>query len=193
MIGLVISPFGKMAQNEERWRDYLRRVSSGEREGLALLYDETSGVVYGLALQILNDASQAGDVLLAVYRQLWSSPKQAEEASSVLAMLTTLTRRLAIAQPRGGSINEKPEKTSTALPTLESVLGQERALVVRALALIEPAQREAIELAFFSGMKDVDLAKALGISPQVIRARISAGMRKLNEALKFVNATEGNA
>jgi RNA polymerase sigma factor (sigma-70 family) len=64
---------------------------------------------------------------------------------------------------------------------------------MRALALLDPAQREAIELAFFCGMTDVELASALGVSPHDIRTRITRGMRKFNEALKLVNSTEGNA
>ncbi|HEX4489038.1 MAG TPA: sigma factor-like helix-turn-helix DNA-binding protein [Terriglobales bacterium] len=190
MIGPVITPFGKMAQNEERWRGYLRRMASGDRQGLAQLYDETSSVIYGLALRMVEDPSSAADIALDVYQQVWSSPKNVEDASSVLGALTALTRRRALGQHHNG---EKPQTIATPLPAPESILGRERALVIRALALLEPAQREAIELAFFSGMKDVELGQALGVSPQVIRARISAGMRKLNEALKLVSSTEGNA
>jgi RNA polymerase sigma-70 factor (ECF subfamily) len=182
-----------MAENEERWHEYLRRINSGDRHGLAQLYDETSSVVYGLALRILNNPSHAADVVLEVYQEVWGTVKKPDEAISVLAMLTALTRRQALGQFRDRNYSEKLEAIAIALPAPESVLGHERALVVRALELIEPAQRDAIELAFFSGMKDIELAKALGISPQVIRARISAGMRKLNQALKLVSSREGNA
>jgi RNA polymerase sigma-70 factor (ECF subfamily) len=193
MTGPVIAAFGRMAQNEERWREYLRRISSGDRQGLAQLYDETSGVVYGLALRMLDDASRAADVVLEVYQQIWNSPKKAETESSVLAWLTVLTRGQALAHVRKPKQTALPGGMAAALPAAESVLGHERELVVRALALLEPSLREAIELAFFSGMKDVELAQALGISPPVIRSRISAGMRKLSEALKLVSSTEGNA
>jgi len=179
-----------MAQNEELWRGYLRRIGSGDRQGLAQLYDETCSVIYGLALRIVDDPSVAADVVHEVYQQVWSSPKKIEEAASVLGSLTVLTRRCALGQ-RPNRAKSQPAATSLAAP--ESVLGQERALVIRALELLDPSQREAVELAFFSGMKDVELAKALGVSPQMIRGRISAGMRKLNEALKLVSSTEGNA
>ena len=59
MIGPVLTPFGRMAQNEERWRGYLRRIGSGDRQGLAQLYDETCSVIYGLALRIVDDPSVA--------------------------------------------------------------------------------------------------------------------------------------
>jgi RNA polymerase sigma-70 factor (ECF subfamily) len=190
MIGPVITPFGRMAQNEERWRGYLRRIGSGEREGLAQLYDETSNVIYGLALRIVGDPSTAADVVLEVYQQVWSAHKKVGDGISVLGGLTALTRCCALGHRSRG---ETSPPAASALPTPESILGEERALVIRALALLDPSQREAIELAFFSGMKDVELGRALGVSPQVIRARISAGMRKLNEALKLVSSTEGNA
>jgi RNA polymerase sigma-70 factor (ECF subfamily) len=79
------------------------------------------------------------------------------------------------------------------MPAPESILGHERNLVIQALALLDPAQREAIELAFFSGMTDVELGQALGAPPQLVRSRISSGMRKLNQALRLVSSTEGNA
>jgi RNA polymerase sigma-70 factor (ECF subfamily) len=190
MIGPVITPFGKMAQNEERWRGYLRRITSGDRQGLAQLYDETSSVIYGLALRMVQDPSTAADIVLDVYQQVWSSPKRVEDGSSVLGALTALTRRRALGQHRNG---EMPQAIASRSMGPESALEGERALVIQALALLEPAQREAVELAFFSGMKDVELGRALGVSPQVVRARISTGMRKLNEALKLVSSTEGNA
>jgi RNA polymerase sigma-70 factor, ECF subfamily len=190
MIGPVITPFGRMAQNEERWRGYLRRVRSGESQGMALLYDETSSVIYGLALRIVYDPSTAADVVLEVYRQVWSFPAKVEESNSVLGSLTLITRRCALGRRPDG---ESRSAATTPLPTPESVFGQERDLVIRALELLDAGQREAIELAFFSGMKDVELAQALEVSPQVIRARISAGMRKLNDVLKLVSSTEGNA
>lgn len=193
MVGPTITLFGKMAQNEERWRRYLKAIRGGDRQALTQFYDETSSVAYGLALRMLNDPAAAADVVLEVYQQVWSSPKTTEEASSVLAWLTTLTRRRALARFRNGKKSDQPSATPTAMPAPESILGHERALVVRALALLEPAQREAIELAFFSGMPDVELAQALGVSPQLIRARITTGMRKLNEALRLVSSSEGNA
>jgi RNA polymerase sigma-70 factor (ECF subfamily) len=195
MIGPVITPFGKMAQNEERWRRYLKAIRAGDRQSLAQLYDETSSVVYGLALRIVGDASVAAEVALEVYQQVWSSPQAAEDATSVLGALTVLTRRRALGQVRNGKRTVPSATTPTTMPAPDAVsaLGQERALVNRALALLDPAQREAVELAFFSGMTNVELAQALGASPLIIRTRISSGMRKLNEALRLVSSTEGNA
>jgi len=165
----------------------------GDRESLAQFYDETSGVVYGLAMRILEDPSTAAEVALEVYQQVWKSPTNFEEASSVLGWLTILTRRRARGQFRNGKKSKQPETNPRAMPAPESILGHECTLVIRALALLDPAQREAIELAFFSGMTHVELAQALGASPQLVRTRISSGMRKLNEALRLVSSTEGNA
>jgi RNA polymerase sigma-70 factor (ECF subfamily) len=193
MIGPVITPFGKMAQNEERWRRLLKAMAAGDRQSLAQFYDEISSVVYGLALRILGDPGTAADVTLEIFQEAWTSPATVEAASSILGWLTIATRRRAIAHAGKTPKNEKRADTVTTMPLPDSVLGHERSLVTRALALLEPAQREAIELAFFSGMKDVELAQALGISPQLVRNRISSGMRKLNEALRLVSTTEGNA
>jgi RNA polymerase sigma-70 factor (ECF subfamily) len=194
MIGPVLSPLGKMAQNEERWRGYLQRMRARDRQSFAQFYDETSGVVYGLALRILNDPPSAADVVVEVYQHFWSSPTPSDALTSVLASLTTTTRNLALRRLRKAERRTQlPAPVPIALPPVESVLGHERDLVTRALALLDPAQREAIELAFFCGMTDLELATALAVSPQAIRTRISTGMRKLNEALRLVSSTEGNA
>jgi RNA polymerase sigma-70 factor (ECF subfamily) len=196
MIGPVITPFGKMAQNEERWRGYLKRCHSGDRQSLAQLYDETSSVIYGLALRMLNDPSAAAEVVLEVFQQVWTSPHTIEAAGSVLASLTSMTRRQALARFNKDQKGQKPaapRSVPTTLPGVQSVLGHERDLVLRALALLDPAQREAIELAFFCGMTEVELARAVGVSPQIVKGRISSGMRKLNEALRLVSSAEGNA
>jgi|KBSMisStaDraftv2_1062788.scaffolds.fasta_scaffold03363_2 RNA polymerase sigma-70 factor (ECF subfamily) len=196
MIGPVIAPFGKMAQNEERWRGYLKRCCAGDRQSLAQLYDETSSVTYGLALRMLNHPSAAAEVVLEVYQQVWTSPHTLEATGSVLASLTSMTRRQALARVGQGEKDPKRGASGivpTSLPAAGSVLGHERDLVLRALALLDPAQREAIELAFFGGMNEVELGKALGVSRQIIKGRISSGMRKLNEALRLVSSSEGNA
>ena len=196
MIGPVITPFGKMAQNEERWRGYLKRCRTGDRQSLAQLYDETSSVTYGLALRMLNDPSAAAEVVLEIYQQVWTSPHTLEAAGSVLALLTSMTRRQALSRFGQGGKDAKqdaPETVPATPPAAGSVLGHERDLVLRALALLDPAQREAIELAFFGGMTEAELGKTLGVSKQIIKGRISSGMRKLNEALRLVSSTEGNA
>lgn len=185
-----------MAQNEERWRGYLKRCRSGERQSLAQLYDETSSVTYGLALRMLNDPAVAAEVVLEVYQQVWTSPHTLEAAGSVLASLTSMTRRQALSRFGQGEKSRKPgarENVPATSPAAGSALGHERDLVLRALALLDSAQREAIELAFFGGMTEVELVQALGVTQQIIKGRISSGMRKLNEALRLVSSGEGNA
>jgi RNA polymerase sigma-70 factor (ECF subfamily) len=196
MSGPVLSSFGKIVQNEERWRGYLKRIGSGDHQSLAQFYDESSGVVYGLALRMLSDPPAAAELVLEVYQQVWTSPETLDTASSVLASLTTITRNLALVRLRKAEKNPHAasgKAVPAAVSPPGSVLRYERELVMRALALLDPAQREAIELAFFCGMTDVELASALGVSPHDIRTRITRGMRKFNEALKLVNSTEGNA
>ena len=97
-----------MAQNEERWRGYLKRCCAGDRQSLAQLYDETSSVTYGLALRMLNHPSAAAEVVLEVYQQVWTSPHTLEATGSVLASLTSMTRRQALA--RIGQGEKDPSK-----------------------------------------------------------------------------------
>src|SRR5436305_13500202 len=71
MTNPAASSVGKIAEKEERWRSYLEEIQAGNSESLAQLYDETSSLLYGLALRILNDRSDAEEVVLDVYQKVW--------------------------------------------------------------------------------------------------------------------------
>src|SRR5258706_4557236 len=97
MIGPAALPLPKVRQNEERWRAHLDGIRAGDSESLAHLYDETSSILYGLALRVLNDPADAEEVILDVYQQVWKSTHTFDASrGSVWAWLTVLTRSRAI-------------------------------------------------------------------------------------------------
>src|ERR1039457_1449422 len=105
MIGPADSPLVKGTQNEERWRAYLDGIRSGNSESLARLYDETSGILYGLALRVLNDPADAEEVVLDVYQHVWKSTHTFDASrGSVWGWLTMMTRSRAIDKLRRGGV-----------------------------------------------------------------------------------------
>src|ERR1051326_1848322 len=193
MADTVSSPFGKVAEKEERWRGYLDRIRAGNSEALAQLYDETSILLYGLALRVLNDPSDAEEVVLDVYQQVWRSTHTFDpKRGTVWGWLTVLTRSRSIDRLRSMGSRRARElpieegfetRSTTPLPEVESIFAEERKLVRVALGTLAPEQREAIELAFFRGLTHVEVAEAMGAPLGTIKTRIRIGMRKMRDVL----------
>jgi RNA polymerase sigma-70 factor, ECF subfamily len=202
MIGPADSPLVKGTQNEERWRAYLDGIRSGNSESLARLYDETSGILYGLALRVLNDPADAEEVVLDVYQHVWKSTHTFDASrGSVWGWLTMMTRSRAIDKLRRGGVRRTRElplesgweaPSGSPMPDSESIFAQERKLVRQALGTLAAEQREAIELAFFRGLTHVEVADSLSMPLGTIKTRIRIGMRKLREALAPLAYREGN-
>jgi RNA polymerase sigma-70 factor (ECF subfamily) len=179
--------------SEQRWRLYLERIGTGDSACLQALYDETSRLLYGLAYRILGNPSDAEEVILDVYHQVWSSAKRYDSArGSVWSWLMVMTRNRAIDRMRKTNlrktlelpIEEPAERVSDAPPPeTQIIFAQERMLVRQAMATLGEEQRKAIELAFFSGLTHIEVAETLGAPLGTIKTRIRAGMQKLREAL----------
>jgi RNA polymerase sigma-70 factor (ECF subfamily) len=193
MSGSDPSPLERMARNDSRWRGYLDAMQSGQTEALAQLYDETSSIVFGLALRILRNSQDAEEVVLDVYQQIWTSRRIYDAArGTVWAWLATLTRSRAIDRLRSGGSRRARElpleigwepPSSDAIPEEESIFREERKLVRDALESLAPEQRQAIELSYFRGLTHVEVAERLGAPLGTIKTRIRGGMRRLREAL----------
>jgi len=198
----VASPFSRVAEKEERWRGYLDGIRAGNPDSLAKLYDETSSLLYGLALRVLNDAPDAEEVVLDVYQQVWRSTHTFDPGrGTVWGWLTVLTRSRAIDRLRSMGSRRAREfpleagfetRSSAPAPEVESIFAEERKLVRRALGMLAPEQREAIELAFFRGLTHVEVAEAMGAPLGTIKTRIRMGMRKMREVLA-PTLVEGNS
>jgi RNA polymerase sigma-70 factor (ECF subfamily) len=157
------------------------------------LYDETSRVLYSLAYRVLNDREDAEEVMLDVYQQVWNSAHRFDPArGNVLSWLAVMTRNRAIDRVRQSNVRRSRElqvedQVDTACdrpaPERQSILAQQQVLVRQAMATLGQEQREAIELAFYSGMSHSEVADALGEPLGTVKTRIRVGMQKLRKAL----------
>jgi RNA polymerase sigma-70 factor (ECF subfamily) len=178
---------------EQRWRTHLEGILARDAASLQALYDETSRPLYALALRILNDRDDAEEVILDVYHQVWNSAERYDSSrGNIFAWLSIITRNRAIDRVRQSKtrrtrelpIEGAPEAPSeTPGPEQQNILAQEAALVRRAIATLGKEQRQAIELAFFSGLTHSDIAEALGMPLGTIKTRIRVGLQRLRKAL----------
>src|SRR5262245_49909696 len=189
-----VNPLRQLRIREEAWAALVTRAAEGDQTALAALYDETSALVYGLALRILQDPYAAEDVTIDVYAQVYRQGSSYDvNRGTPSAWLLTLTRSRAIDRLRQEAQRrerEEPLEATTRMPSLTagpeecSATTELRRLVQRALSLLTPEQRQVIELAYFSGLSHNEIAAKLGQPLGTVKTRIRTGMMLLREDLR---------
>ena len=161
----------------------LRRIVGGDHKALAEMYDLFAGLADGLALRILHDATEAEDVVQEVFVQVWRQATRYDPArGSPEAWLCTMSRTRALDRLRRRTARR--EEPSEAAPNPTGVPRAEEALAVRsALQGLPEDQRRALELAYYEGLTQSEIARHLGEPLGTIKTRIRTGMIRLRETL----------
>jgi RNA polymerase sigma-70 factor (ECF subfamily) len=171
----------------------LGRAAAGDASGLAALYDGYARPVYSLALRILRDPSDAEDVVQEVFLQAWRQASRYDPSrGAVAAWLLTQARSRAIdrlrarrARPAPADVGSSSHDVVDPSPALDwQVLSAEQVTLVRAAIDELPVlQRVAIELAYYEGWTQMEIAERLEQPLGTVKTRIRLAMAKLREAL----------
>jgi RNA polymerase sigma-70 factor, ECF subfamily len=184
----------ELSAREGFWRQYLEEAAKGDEQAFAGLYDESSGLVYSVALRILGNEADAEEVTLEVYTHIWKYAKDFDAGrGTVCAWLAMLARSRAIDRLRAGASRRTCERELPAafaiidpgiLPDEAGEASERRRFVQAALETLSAEQREAIELAYFSGLSHSELAARLGRPLGTVKTRIRLAMMKLRALLE---------
>jgi RNA polymerase sigma-70 factor (ECF subfamily) len=168
-------------------------VARGDEAALGELYDRVGRVAYGIAFRILRDERLAEDALQEGFLAVWRSAAtfRAERAKASTWVVTLVHRRAVDIVRREERRRAEPLEATTAQDAPDSAgsaedeawLGFERERVLGALAALADAQREAIELAYYGGYSQSELAEMLGVPLGTIKSRMFAGLARLRELL----------
>jgi RNA polymerase sigma-70 factor (ECF subfamily) len=166
-------------------------VARGNEDALAELYDRMSRVAFGLALRVLRDERHAEDAVQEAFLQVWRSAAtfRAERAKASTWILTLVHRRAVDLVRREERRQAEPladdaEIGQAAEQTEEAAwLRFERERVQSALRQLPDVQREALELAYYGGFSQSELADRLGVPLGTIKSRMFAGLARLRELL----------
>jgi len=174
----------------------VQRIAVGDRQAFAELYDRFSGPLYGTALRVLRDPAEAQDVMHDAFVTLWEKAGTFETSrGSAFSWAVTLVRNRAIDRVR--TRRRRAELLAESLPadlgyvedSAESSAGDsasssDEARAVRAaVAKLPVEQQRALELAFFGGLTQEEIAQKLSEPLGTIKARIRRGLLKLRDSL----------
>jgi RNA polymerase sigma-70 factor, ECF subfamily len=176
--------------------ELLARVVKGDQQAFSQLYDQSSILLYSMAVRILRDHEQAADLLQDVYLEVWRKVARYDVGRGTpIAWLITLTRSRAIDRLRARTsrvqITEPLEGPSATHVVdrnpgpFEAQADQElRKLVGDALNSLPSAQQQAIELAYYEGLTHMEIAARLNQPLGTVKTRIKLGLSKLRETLR---------
>jgi RNA polymerase sigma-70 factor (ECF subfamily) len=180
-------------------RDFelFRRIVARDRAAFAEFYDRHSPRLYSIAQRILNDATEAQDVLQDAFLQLWEKAANFDpQLGQPSYWAVALVRNKAIDRVRASQRRARLMESAGAEAELtvgvagsanEHLHGQEKAGLIRSALVDLPAeQRHAIELAFFSGLTQDEISVRLSQPLGTIKARIRRGLLKLRDQLEGV-------
>jgi RNA polymerase sigma-70 factor (ECF subfamily) len=180
-------------QNEA---DLLVKVGKGDKASLGDLYDRYSTVLYSVALRILNNQAEAEDVLQEIFVQIWDKASLYDPSrGKPLTWMMSMTRNKSIDRLRSlqrryrlhdeAEQESKIQESSVRADAADGVYAAENSRAIRnAVMQLSPEQRQAIEMAYFSGLTQSEIAEKLEEPLGTIKARIRRGMLKLRDILE---------
>src|SRR5258706_1623949 len=174
----------------------LPAVARGDLAAFEALYDRYSSTLYALLLRILANPEDAQEVLQEAFVKVWTSAKMFDAVrGSEVAWLISIARsrgidKLRSRKIRGDRENDAGREISIHSSFVERTTGadeairsQERTAVPGAMAELPDAQRAALELAYFEGLSQSEIAERLSQPLGTIKTRMQLGMKKLRERL----------
>jgi RNA polymerase sigma-70 factor, ECF subfamily len=180
-------------------RDLVARAASGDERAIASLYERYGGVLYAVAYRIVGQRADAEEAVIEAFAQVWREAPRFEPArGSVAGWLTMIARSRALDMVRARARRDRITASAAAdrpgaspgmsswRPDAGGALddSERRAQVRQALDTLSPPQRQAIELAYFEGLSQSEIAERLQEPLGTVKTRVRLGMQKLRECLR---------
>lgn len=177
----------------------LERAANGDQSAIAVLYDRYKGIMYGLASRITGDPALAQDVLQDAFVGIWRNAARFSSArASARTWILSITHHRAVDAVRRRRPTmelpdaEMPPPVQLTMPDVWGDVAQrlDGDAVRDALQTLSDVQREAIELAYFSGLTQQEIAARTGAPLGTVKSRVRLGLLQLRSALDGANSVE---
>ncbi len=182
--------------NEEQARELrhlIATIAQKDQAAMAEFYDRTHRTVYGLILRVLDDSSLAEEVCLDVFLQVWNQAENySPDRGTPLAWVIMIARSRAIDRLR--SLHHRKWETARLedcfhlagnmdTPEQAAIQQEKRERIQAALQSLSPEQRHLIEIAYFTGMSQSEIALQQGIPLGTVKTRMRVGLLRMREFL----------
>jgi RNA polymerase sigma-70 factor (ECF subfamily) len=160
-----------------------------DETALATLYDRYARLVYSVAKRVVGEPSAAEEVVQDIFYQLWRTASNFDSARGSLAgwlLVSARNRAIDRMRRRHGIDKELPAQTVGFSPNLETTAAQNQlmAQVNKFIGDLPPAQRTALELAYFEGLTHSEIAQRTGEPLGTIKTRLRAAIESLKKVLR---------
>ncbi len=173
--------------------DLIRQVANQDRDAFSQLYDRFSSLVFTLAMRMLRARSDAEDLLQEVFVQVWRQARNySTERGSPEAWIVNIARSRAIDKIRSIRRMEKsfvltddPARAESSDNVESSAAESEARMAMNsALANLPDTQRKVLELAYFDGLTQTEIANRLAEPLGTVKTRMRSGIQRLRDMLR---------
>lgn len=177
--------------------DLMQAIQAEDPDALAQLYDRYNGILKALILRVVHNEAEADDLLQEIFMEIWNQAKNfSAQKGKPLGWMVTLARRRAIdglrkkqaysraAERLQNEIEQQPDAWVHNATEEAIVLGDTRVLMRKVISGLPPAQQQAIDLAFFQGMSQREIAAKTNTPLGTVKTRLELGLKKIYDGLK---------
>ena len=181
----------------------VRAMAAGDDRALGALYDRWQGIVHGVVARILRQPNDIEDVVEETFWQAWRQASRFYPArGAVQTWLLTIARSRALDRARalrrrretpieGDDGEVVVQQVAPDDPGLDTEAAERRRIVTAALAQLPPEQREALELGYYGGLSQSEIAERTGQPLGTVKTRMRLAMQKLRSQLQILRSEGG--
>jgi RNA polymerase sigma-70 factor, ECF subfamily len=183
----------------------VQRMAAGDDQALGALYDRWHPVVHGVVARLLRQPDDVEDVVEETFWQAWRQASRFDRTrGAVQTWLLTIARSRALDRVRAlRRRREEPlegddgqvvvQQAAEGDPGLDAEASERRTIVVAALSGLPPEQREALELGYFGGLSQTEIAERTGQPLGTVKTRMRLALQKLRSQLQVLGSEEGGS
>jgi RNA polymerase sigma-70 factor, ECF subfamily len=172
--------------------DLVRQMAAGDRQAFAAFYDRHAPVVFPLILRIVRERADASDVLQEVFWEAWrdagnyDASRGSPEAWMITRARTRAIDRVRATRRRSETFVAPLDEAVAAAPAPGDAAerASDRGTVRSALRRLPDAQREVIELAYYAGLTQTEIADKIKQPLGTVKTRIRLGLERLRDVVK---------